>query len=123
MSQLDISDAPVQWPILIKHENQPEMTRVDDPAQWQRLMVEHVWLTGEGDLVIDITGQAWQVETLAGGSMELTPVAVSPNKLPHEQIRDYVRHHLSASGVCCIAKFNQDNLAGLFEYVATLDDE
>ncbi len=116
---VDIDSTEISWPLLIRHEGQPEMTRVNDLAEWNRLQDDHIWLTGPGDRLVDSTGRFWEVSQLDAGRLDITRGEL----IDSVELLDYVKHHLSAKGVCCISKFAQNDIASLFQMVGTLDDE
>lgn len=101
----------LNWPILIKHPESPQLQLIDEMSQWQQ---ETLHLCQQELQIIDSQGDSyhWQAETFHPAAKQISL----------QTIIDWVRAHASLNGHCCTAKLGASNIAQVFDMMYYLED-
>ena len=101
----------LQWPILIKHPQQPELQLLENLAQWQQ---ETAHLYPQELQIIDSQGHSYQWQ---GEAFYLATEQISL-----ATIIDWVRAHASLNGHCCTAKLGANDIIQVFDMMRYLEE-
>lgn len=114
--KMDDDDDKINWPVIIRHGEDPELTFIPDQAAW--LEFNSYDNAGEDDTVIDSTGHQYSIMS-AGGNLRLqVPAAITLGEL-----LGLVKGHAAARGSCCVAKLYAPTIDEAMKIVASLEDE
>jgi hypothetical protein len=101
---------PVNWPCIIKHANDPELTYLDNEQELACLEPD------ESDILIDATGSVYtpeKTEWVAGTTSETMDLT---------QVLGLVKAHAAQSGSCCVAKLYAPTISDAFTIVKETSD-
>ena len=101
----------LQWPILIKHPQQPQLQLIEHLAQWQQ---ETLHLSPQELQIIDNQGTSYHWQ---GSQFQLAAEQMTLATIIH-----WVRAHASLNGHCCTAKLGANNIAQVFDMMRYLED-
>ena len=96
------------WPCIIKHANDPELSYLDNEQDLAHLE------TDESDILIDISGSVYTHE-----KMEWIPTS---EIMDLTDVLGLAKAHAAQSGSCCVAKLYAPSIAEAFKIVKDTSD-
>jgi hypothetical protein len=95
----------INWPCIIKHANDPELTYLDNEQDLAHLEPD------ESDILIDASGSIY----IPDKTEWVTEVASETMKLT--ELLGMVKAHAAQSGSCCVAKLYAPTITEAFKIV------
>lgn len=108
----------VNWPAIIKHADDEELTYVHDQAEWDGDADLHGAAYDEADLLIDATGQLYGLTTRL--HRRVIPTARHAS-MPLLDILGLIKSHAAETGSCCVAKLYAPTIQDAFTILASLN--
>jgi len=113
---MDNKDDRINWPAVIRHGEDPELTYIPDQAAWLEFSSHEN--AGEDDAVIDSTGHQYRIMNGGSDCRLQTPETIMLNEL-----LGLVKAHAAARGSCCVAKLYAPTIQEAMKIVASLEDQ
>ena len=108
-------DLQINWPAVIKHENDPELTYLQSDRDWQHYLEQEADLS---DSVVDSSGRIFRLTTDSD--------ATGNTEKGIMDLHDFlglVKAHAAHKGSCCVAKLYAPDYAEAFKIIASLEDD
>ena len=109
----------LNWPGIIKHSGDAELTYVSDQAEWDSDADLHDFEFDEADCLIDSNGNIFNLANL--NNQYVRPEA-SGKSMTLGEILGLVKAHAAQKGSCCVAKLYAPTIDEAFKIVASLEE-
>lgn len=109
----------LNWPGIIKHAGDPELTYVSSQAEWDNDVGLHGFEYDESDWLIDSSGHVFNLSKAAAESVQPQP---SGKSMTLDEILGLIKAHAALKGSCCVAKLYSPTIDEAFKIVASLDE-
>jgi hypothetical protein len=114
--KVDKDDDRINWPAIIRHGEDPELTYIPDQSAWLEFTAHDN--AGEDDAVIDSAGHQYRIMT-GGSDWRLQ----APETVTLNELLGLVKAHAAARGSCCVAKLYAPTIQEAIKIVASLEDQ
>jgi len=109
----------VNWPGIIKHLNDAELTYVSDQNEWDNDEDLHCFEYDESDYLVDSSGKIFSLTTRLDKYVKPEPRGES---MTLHDILSLVKVHAAQSGSCCVAKLYAPTINEAFKIVESLNE-
>jgi hypothetical protein len=109
----------LNWPGIIKHSGDAELTYVSDQAEWDSDADLHDFEFDEVDYLIDSNGKLFN---LTKREDHYVKPEVSGHSMTLDEILALVKAHAAQKGSCCVAKLYAPTIDEAFKIVASLEE-
>lgn len=109
----------VNWPAIIKHADDAELTYVKDQAEWDNDADVHFFEYDDSDCLIDVSGQIFSLSSRENRQVKPVPRGES---MPLHDILGLVKAHAAQRGSCCVAKLYAPTINEAFKIVQSLTE-
>lgn len=109
----------LNWPGIIKHSGDAELTYVSDQAEWDSDADLHDFEFDEADCLIDSNGKLFN---LTKREDHYVKPEASGNSMTLDEILALVKAHAAQKGSCCVAKLYAPTIDEAFKIVASLEE-
>lgn len=107
----------INWPGILKHSDDAELTYVGDQAEWDNNADLHNFEYDESDYLIDSSGITYSLIIRTDSHIEPRPRAGS---ISLQEILGLVKAHAAQNGSCCVAKLYAPSIKEAFKIVKSL---
>ena len=114
-----MSNKLINWPVIIKHSDDAELTYISDQTEWHNDADLHFFEFDESDYLIDSSGNMFNLT-----KRENKYVTPEPNgkSMPLDEILGLIKAHAAQQGSCCVAKLYAPTINEAFKIVESLDE-
>lgn len=109
-----------EWPAVIHHRDDPELTYVEDLEQWRNDPDLCEWRYDDDDRLIDSTGASFTL--VFDTSTRRTTFEQTGTSVSLDEFAKLVQSHLFAMAQTCVSKVELRNYADGFATLAMLED-
>jgi hypothetical protein len=110
-----INSTEPEWPAIIKHNEDAELTYINNRDEWQHNFTSGDVDFDETDLLIDTSGNTFSIRDTG---------LVANNKIQSlESILGLVKAHAAQAGSCCVAKLYAPSIEDAFHIVKSMSDD
>ena len=109
----------VNWPGIIKHSDDAELTYVNDQKEWDSDVDLHHFEYDDSDYLIDSSGKTFSLTTRKNKHVIPVPRGES---ITLEDILGLIKAHAAQKGSCCVAKLYAPTINEAFNIVKSLRD-
>ena len=109
----------LNWPGIIKHSGDAELTYVSDQAEWDSDADLHDFEFDEADCFIDSNGKLFNLTKREDNHVK--PEA-SGHSMSLDEILALLKAHAAQKGSCCVAKLYAPTIDEAFKIVASLEE-
>lgn len=109
----------MNWPAIIKHSGDLELTYVSDQAEWDNDEELHRFEYHEGDYLVDSSGTVFGLTRRE--HERVTPEPRGESILLPELL-GLIKAHAAQKGSCCVAKLYAPTIGEAFKIVASLNE-
>jgi hypothetical protein len=113
---MNITDDKTNWPAVIRHGEDPELSFIADQSAWLEYTSHED--PGTDDSVIDSSGHRYEI-IRNGGEFRLQ----ADGSVTLTELLGLVKAHAAASGSCCVAKLYAPTIEEALKIVASLQDQ
>ena len=107
----------LNWPGIIKHSGDAELTYVSDQTEWDNDADLHYVDFDESDCLIDSTGNIFNLTKREDKYVKPEP---SGKSMSLDEILGLIKAHAAQKGSCCVAKIYAPTMDEAFKIVASL---
>ena len=109
----------INWPAIIKHSDDPELTFISNQAEWDSDVDLHNVKYDEADFIVDSTGKIYTLTTTHDLSVQPQETG---NSKSLKEILGLAKAHAAQQGSCCVAKLSAPSIKDAFKIIASLSD-
>ena len=109
----------INWPGIIKFNNDPELIYMNNQAQWDNDADHHHSDYDELDCLIDVSGNVYSFTKKSNGKIVFK--LTSGTKTLHE-ILDIVKSHAAHLNSCCVSKLYADSIKDAYYLVKLINE-
>jgi len=109
----------INWPAIIKHSDDPELTFISSQTEWDKDTDLHNVKYDEADYLVDASGKIYTLTTTQ--SLSLQPQETGGSKTLKE-ILGLAKAHAAQQGSCCVAKLSAPSIKDAFKIIASLSE-
>jgi hypothetical protein len=109
----------VNWPAIIKHADDAELTYVSDESEWNNDADFHGFEYDETDYLVDSSGNIF---TLTGRENNHVNPEPSGGSMTLHELLGFIKAHAAQKGSCCVAKLYAPTIKEAFKIVESLNE-
>ena len=109
----------LNWPVIIKHSDDAELTYISDQSEWDNDPDLHHFDFDISDYLIDSKGRLFN---LTKREDEHIKPEASGRSMSLDEILGLIKAHAAQKGSCCVAKIYAPGIDEAFRIVASLED-
>ena len=109
----------VNWPGIIKHADDDELTYVSDQSGWDDEIDLHHFVYDESDYLVDSSGRIYDLTKRLNDRVSPEP---RDESMALHDILGLVKAHAAQKGSCCVAKLYAPTIAEAFKIVESLNE-
>lgn len=109
----------LNWPGIIKHSGDAELTYISDQSEWDNDPDLHNFELDEADFLIDSMGKLFSLTRRKDGYVK--PEAIGRSISLHE-VLGLIKAHAAQKGSCCVAKIYAPTIDEAFKIIASLEE-
>jgi len=109
----------INWPCIIKHSGDAELTYVCDQAEWDKDADLHAFKYDASDFLIDSSGNIFTLTSIK--TNYVTPEPDGSSMALHG-ILGFIKTHAALKGSCCVAKLYAPSIVEAFKIVEAMDE-
>jgi hypothetical protein len=110
----------INWPAVIKYDNDEELVYVGSEEEWIRDAESHLYSQSDGDRLIDSSGNIFSLDHVLN---DIQNPPASGDRVTLEDFIRLVRIHASNSHRCCIEKIYFRNIAEGICLIASMNEQ
>lgn len=109
----------INWPCIIKFDNDPELLFFDNQAQWEADTNFHHGKFDESDYLIDASGCVY---SLAHPTQDKVFPKLTNKTKTHDEILGLVKNHAAHLDSCCVSKLYTSSIKDAYYLVKSIND-
>lgn len=109
----------VNWPGIIKHADEDELTYVSDQSGWDDDADLHHFAYDESDYLVDSSGMIYGLTTRFDNHVKPEP---RDESMTLQDILGLIKAHAAQKGSCCVAKLYAPTIDDAFKIVESLNE-
>jgi len=109
----------INWPCIIKFNNDPELLFIDNQAQWDTDADFHQGKFDESDHLIDASGYVY---SLIHTSHDTVIPKLTDNTKTRDEILGLVKSHASHLDSCCVSKLYAPSIKEAYYLVKSINE-
>ena len=114
-----MSDSMINWPAVIKHDNEDELIYIESLQQWQQDEEMLLYIFTPRDVLIDVSGNIYSLPDL----QQSIDSAKCLGQASTDNIMELVRAHAALSNQCCIEKLGANDISQALAIVRQLSED
>jgi hypothetical protein len=109
-----------QWPAIITHEGQDEVSYVGNAASWQELAQDPHLFGAGNDTLIDSNGDCF--ELVYDSTDKSLHILATHRQIDLRELAAIVKGHLTTRNQCCISKLQVQSVEEGMQLIADTED-
>jgi hypothetical protein len=110
----------VQWPAIIKHSDDAELTYISDQAAWDSDADLHDFNYDDSDCLVDSGGKVYGLTNRQNNQINPEPRGES---ISLYDFLGLVKAHAAQKGSCCVAKLYAPTFVEAFKIIESLEEK